>query len=163
MDISVFTGKEIIPTDKDLQPVLGDLYPLWMTIRDFVFEKYPTAIEEWNYPGKKYGWSFRIKDKRRAIIYLLPRDGYFKVAFVFGQKATDHIMESDINSNIKKELQEARVYAEGRGISIDVRDEGILGDVRRLVDAKIMHYFYSSQRSPHSVPLAGRSFKAIST
>jgi len=55
-----------------------------MKIRDRVYEKYPEGFEEWNFPGKKYGWSFRIKDKKRAIVYLLPGDDAFMVAFVFG-------------------------------------------------------------------------------
>lgn len=72
--------------------------------------------------GEKYGWNFRIKDKKRAIIYFLPRDNYFKVAFVFGQKATDTIMESDVSPGIRNDLEKATKYAEGRGIRIDVKD-----------------------------------------
>lgn len=70
--------------------------------------KYPNGLEEWNYPGKKYGWSYRIKDKKRAIIYFLPRENYFKVAFVFGQKATDIVLESDISGKIKTDLKMAK-------------------------------------------------------
>lgn len=77
MGISIFACKTSLPTVEDLKLALYDKFDLWMNIRDFVFEKYLKAIEEWNFPGQKYGWSFRIKDKRRAIIYLLPRDGFF--------------------------------------------------------------------------------------
>ncbi len=137
MDISVFTDKSKTPTEKEVQSALGTTYPLWKSIRDSVFEKYPAATDEWNYPGKKYGWSFRVKDKKRAIIYLLPRDGYFKVALVFGQKATNQILESDVAAAIKSELQNARVYAEGRGISITVNNENDLTDIPKLVDIKL--------------------------
>ncbi|MBI9063693.1 MAG: DUF3788 domain-containing protein, partial [Marinilabiliaceae bacterium] len=128
-DISIFTDKAIEPASQDLVNRLASSYALWQHIYDFVFRQYPKCIAEWNYPGKKYGWSFRIKDKKRAIIYLLPREGYFKVAFVFGQKATDAIMESDISDSIKAELAQARKYAEGRGINFDIRNEDVLGDV----------------------------------
>jgi len=93
----------------------------------------------WNYSGDKYGWSFRIKDKKRAIIYLLPRDKFFKIALIFGQKATDAIMDSQVNSSIKSELASAKVYAEGRGIRIDIMDETILNDLKILIDIKISH------------------------
>jgi hypothetical protein len=89
-------------------------------------EKYPTGLAEWNYPGKKYGWSYRIKDKKRAIIYFLPRDKYFKVAFVFGQKATDIVLASNISREIKTELEQATKYAEGRGIRIDIKNDLIV-------------------------------------
>lgn len=88
-DISIFTDKAIEPTQKDVANKLNTLYLIWEQIYQLVYSKYSNGVDGWNYPGKKYGWSFRIKDKRRAIIYFLPRDGYFKVAFVFGQKAYD--------------------------------------------------------------------------
>jgi len=83
-DISIFTDKATEPANQDLVDRLASSYALWQHIYDFVFRQYPKGVAEWNYPGKKYGWSFRIKDKKRAIVYLLPREGYFKVAFVFG-------------------------------------------------------------------------------
>lgn len=126
-----------MPTEKDLVENLGNTYVLWKQIHDFVMIKYPKGLAEWNYPGKKYGWSFRIKDKKRAIIYFLPRDKFFKVAFVFGQKATDTILSSNISSEIKTELEQAKQYAEGRGIRIDVKNEMILPDIKRLIEIKL--------------------------
>lgn len=108
-----------------------------MQIRDLVFEKYPKAIEEWNFPGKNYGCSFLIKDKRRAIIYLLPCDGFFKAASVFGNKACEQIYNSDVAEVIKTELAAARQYAEGRGIGIDVRCASDLKDIMLLVEIKL--------------------------
>lgn len=116
---------------------LGSTVILWTQLREFVLEKYPGGKEEWNFPGKKYGWSFRIKDKKRAIIYFLPRDKYFKVAFVFGQKATDFILDSDISSDIKNELSNAKKYAEERGIGIDVKNEEVISDIQRMVEIKL--------------------------
>jgi len=83
------------------------------------------------------GWSFRIKDKRRAIVYLLPRDHAFQVAFVFGKKAFDAIMESEVSEQIKSDLEGARVYAEGRGIRIPVPDRSTMEDIFRLIDMKL--------------------------
>jgi len=137
MDISVFTDKSKTPTDNEVQVALGKTYAQWKSIRDIVFERYPAAKEEWNYPGAKYGWSYRIKDKKRAILYLLPRDGYFKVAFVFGQKATDQILSSEVSERIKSELKSARVYVEGRGIRIPVNKEADLRDIKTLVEVKL--------------------------
>jgi hypothetical protein len=137
MDKSILIDKDRIPENNDLIESLGTTYQLWQVIRDYVISKYPDGLEEWNYSGDKYGWSFRIKDKKRAIIYLLPRDKYFKAAFVFGQKATDTILQSQISTEIKKELESAKVYAEGRGIRIDINDEIIINDIKELVDIKL--------------------------
>jgi hypothetical protein len=138
-DISIFPDKLVKPEQKDLITALGTSYELWTQIEKIVMGKYPAGLSEWNYPGKKYGWSYRIKDKKRAIIYFLPRNKYFKVAFVFGQKATDEIMESTISADIKSELEQATKYAEGRGIRIDVNSSSILPDVRQLIDIKLKY------------------------
>ena len=135
MDKSTFTDKNTTPSNDDLKESLGGTYQLWQLIKDYVISKYPKGFEEWNYSS--YGWSFRIKDKKRAIIYLLPRDEFFKVAFVFGQKATDVIMQSQISQAIKIELSAAKVYAEGRGIRIDVKGDNIISDLKRLIDIKM--------------------------
>jgi hypothetical protein len=136
-DISIFTDKEVKPADNVLAEKLGDTFPLWNQLIDFVMKKYPFGMEEWNYPGKKYGWNLRIKDKKRAIIYLLPREGYFKTAFVFGEKASEVVWSSNISTEIKMDLRKATKYAEGRGISIDVKNDSVLSDLYRLVEIKI--------------------------
>ncbi len=136
-DSSIFQDKTITPGEKDLAHALAGTYPLWTEIRDRVFELYPEGLAEWNYPGKKYGWSFRIKDKKRAIIYFLPRASYFKVAFVFGQKAVDTILTSPVSAEIKTALENATKYAEGRGIRIDVKNKTVLPDIRMLIEIKL--------------------------
>ncbi|BAX81658.1 DUF3788 domain-containing protein [Labilibaculum antarcticum] len=136
MDISIFTDKAVEPNLDDLKNNLDSTFDLWQQIVKIVKEQYPNPKEEWNYPGKKYGWSFRLKDKKRAIIYLLPRQGYFKVGFVFGQKASDQIMASDINSAIKEDLAAAKKYAEGRGIHILATKES-LSDIKTLIEIKL--------------------------
>jgi len=137
MDNSIFIEKEIIPTESALKETLKERYKLWQLIRTFTVEKYPGAIQEWNFPGKKYGWSFRIKDKKRAIIYLLPREGYFKVAFVFGPKAMARVLQSSVSQDIKIELENAIPYAEGRGIRVEVKNADILNDIKQLIEIKI--------------------------
>lgn len=136
---SIFTDKEKKPTDADLKKAIGRTYSCWKKLSEFTYQSYAAAMENWNFSGDKYGWSFRISDKKRALIYLLPRDGFFKVAFVFGQKATDEILSGDIDETIKTELKNAKVYAEGRGIRLDVKDQSMLKDLKKLISIKISH------------------------
>ncbi len=132
---SIFIDKNKMPDDNAMLLALGDSYQLWQMIKDYVFTKYPQAKELWS--CSKYGWSFRINDKKRAILYLLPRDSFFKVAFVFGQKATDIILKSSVSKEIKEELKSARVYAEGRGIRINIKSDSQINDIKELIDIKI--------------------------
>jgi hypothetical protein len=137
MGSKIFIEKEIIPTESALKEALGEKYKLWQLVRNYTIEKYPNAIQEWNFPGKKYGWSFRIKDKKRAIVYLLPYEGYFKVALVFGPKAMACVLQSSVSQDIKTELENAIPYAEGRGIRIEVKNTIVINDIKELIEIKI--------------------------
>lgn len=137
MDTSIFANKAEKPDDFMLSAALGGLFGVWVNIREYVLAAYPKATEEWNLPGQKYGWSFRIKDKKRAIIYMLPREGFFLVAFVFGAKSTSEALTSEINGEIKTTIESAKVYAEGRGFRIEVRNEAIAEDIKKLIDIKL--------------------------
>lgn len=134
---SIFTDKKIKPSIADLKKALGHTTDAWQVLAEFTHQSYPGAKDEWKFSSEKYGWSFRISDKKRALIYLLPRDKFFKVALVFGQKATDEILKSDISESIKTEIKNARVYAEGRGIRIEVRDKSLTKDIKKLIAIKI--------------------------
>ena len=128
---------EITPKTEDLNIPLGSTFQYWTDIRNFVFSEYPKAIEEWHVSVKKYGWGYRIKDKKRAIIYLSPRMGFFRVAMVFGQKATDAILKSNVSDFIKQELMNSKVYPEGRVIRLEINDNSFIDDVKKLVKFKL--------------------------
>lgn len=139
MDKSIFIDKNIIPDAENLKEALGNMFKYWQEIENYVFSKYPAAGTEWKFPGEKHGWSYRIKDKKRVIVYLLPREGFFKTALVFGEKATNAVMASNVAENIKAELAAAKAYAEGRGIRIDIKEGAILTDIKTLIDIKLSH------------------------
>jgi hypothetical protein len=139
MDTSIFSNKDEKPDDFLLSGALSGLFSQWMELRDYVLEVYPAAIEEWSFSGPKYGWSFRIKDKKRAIVYLLPRDGFFLAALVFGEKATAGARNSEISPDIIQIIETARVYAEGRGFRIEVKNGNSLNDIKKLIDIKLKY------------------------
>ena len=134
---SIFIDKNITPTPKDLKRALGTTYTAWKTLADFVIKSAPASNAEWSFSGTKFGWSFRIRDKKRVLIYLLPRDGFFKAAFVFGQLATSQILKSDCDESIRTELKNAKVYGEGRGIRIEVKNGALLNDLKKLILIKV--------------------------
>lgn len=134
---SIFSDKAKQPTEKELVKGLSKTFEIWKELEGFTKLCYPAAKSEWKFSGEKFGWGYRISDKKRVLIYLLPRDQFFKVAFVFGEKAMQHILKSDINEFIKAELQNAKPYAEGRGIRIDINDRSMVGDLQKLIEIKV--------------------------
>jgi len=139
MGLSIYTDKLKCPDEKSLEESLGKNYGLWREIRAFVFEEYPGAKDEWKYSGINYGWGYRLKDKKRVIVYLTPCMEYFLVSLVFGEKAVKETLNSKISSEIKEIINSAKVYAEGRGFRLDVKNKKILKDVKSLIRIKL-HY-----------------------
>ena len=137
MALSLFDDKSKQPTKQMLVKTLGKQYQLWAGIEEYIVEKYPKATEEWKYPGVKYGWSFRLKDKKRNIIYMMPSEGHIMVAFAFGDKGVEDIQNSSLPQSIKDELRNAKKYVEGRGIRLQVRNKTDVASIKTLVDIKL--------------------------
>jgi hypothetical protein len=137
MDTSIFKDKSKVPTDTELKKILGKNIVLWNDIKKYVNKKFPAAEEMWNYSGKTLGWGFRLKDSKRVIVYLTPFDGTFNVSFVYGSKAAEEAMISKVSEDIKNTIRSAKVYAEGRGFRVKVKNKKIIKDVKLLIDIKL--------------------------
>jgi len=137
MASSIFGDKSKKPTEKDLAQKLPGTKAVWKGINDHISRNYPQVTEEWKHYGKKYGWSFQIKSKKRTVLYLIPCEGYFRATFVYGNKATKAALKSDLPEEIKSLIQSAKVYVEGRGFSIDVNGIDALEDIKTLISIKM--------------------------
>jgi Protein of unknown function (DUF3788) len=134
---SIFIDKLKTPDDSDLKSGLKDCFRWWKELENYTLEFDALYKPLWKFASEKFGWGFQIKDKKRAIVYLLPRDKYFKVGLVFGKKAVEKIMSTNIHDSIKKLINDAPEYAEGKGIRIDVKDDSLLNDIKALIQIKI--------------------------
>jgi hypothetical protein len=137
MAMSLFDDKSKQPTKQMLTKTLGKHYQLWKNIAEHVVEKYPKAMEEWKYYSVKYGWSFRLKDKKRNIIYMTPSDGCIMAGFMFGDKGVDAVQKSSVPQSIKDELRNAKKYVEGRCIRLQVGNKTDVANIKTLVDIKL--------------------------
>jgi hypothetical protein len=121
------------PDDAALADTLGKAKKLWDEFVRHVAEEYSPITEAW---GFYKSWSLRLKQKRRTIVYLLPRDGHFLCAFVFGGKATDESRRAKLPKDVLKTIDEAPVYPEGRGFRLEVRTKKNLETIKKLAAIK---------------------------
>lgn len=130
----VFDDKTQPPDDNALAKSLGAAKTLWDEFIRHVAAEYAPVEEAW---GFYKSWSLRLKRKKRTIVYLLPRDGHFLCAFVYGGKATEAARNAKLPKAVLKAIDEAPVYAEGRGFRLDVRTAKDLGTMRTLAAIKM--------------------------
>jgi hypothetical protein len=58
---------------------------------------------------------------------------------VFGEKAAKEALACDLIDAVKDIIKSAKVYAEGRGFRIDVKDKRLIPDIKKLIDIKIQN------------------------
>lgn len=134
MSGSVFIDKAKKPAAKELLATLGNGVTLWNGFVEYIREQYAPVSDEWKFYKS---WHWKLSRKARTICYLFPQDGYFSVALVLGEKAVAKARESKLPKTILKQLEEARVYAEGRGIRVDCKRASDVEHVKVLLAIKM--------------------------
>ncbi len=133
---NAFIDHPALPTPAEIASSLGQTDGLWQQIVHWVAEQ-GAPEEEWKSFSPKYGWSLRLKRKKRTIVYLAPCKGCFQVAFLLGDKAVAAARQSDLPKSVVQDIEQARRYAEGTGVRILVRQEKDLAPIRKLVQIKL--------------------------
>ncbi len=137
MAFSAFDDKAREPTDADVAKVLADVSPLWVTLKDLVASEFVPLAEDWIFSGKKWGWSLRLKHKKRAVLYMTPSTGFFYVGFALGEKAAATAQNSDLPQSVLEIIDSSQKYAEGRAVRLEVRSAPDLENVISVATIKM--------------------------
>jgi hypothetical protein len=133
----VFPEKSKMPDDKALAGALGKRWKLYKKMSRYLEDDFGDIRKEWKFYMKKTGWTLRILQEKRAILYLGPQKSFFKVTFVFGKKAQEVVEKSDLPDHIKKTLRDAKQYMEGKGLQLDIKLVRDLNIVKKLIRIKL--------------------------
>lgn len=139
MSASIYTEKLVEPDDKMLAIDLAETKKTLDKITEFIESEYGDFKPEWKFYNKKSGWLLKMFTKKRNVLFVVPCDKYFRVVFTFGDKASDLIIKSDLPDSIKKELNEAKKYTEGRSIQIKVKSEHDLDNILKMIRIKLLN------------------------
>jgi hypothetical protein len=137
MALSAFDDKGSRPDARALASTLGRSHAHWRAVIDGVRAAYGPVREEWSFAGANYGWSLRLKNAKKAIVYLTPRRGDFLASFALGEKACRAARERDISPQVLAIIDAAPRYVEGRGVRIPVRSAKAVSDVMRIAALKM--------------------------
>ncbi|HSE32561.1 MAG TPA: DUF3788 family protein [Pyrinomonadaceae bacterium] len=137
MALSIFDDKSRPPKDTELATVLKDSFLFWNELKKLIALRFkPTSIE-WGFTSKTTGWGMRLKNKDRTILYMTPRDGHFLASFALGEKAVKAAHEDDLPVSVLKIIDNAKKYAEGRGVRLEVRNGRDVRNVEKLAVIKM--------------------------
>ena len=139
MALSAFDDKSSPAEDRRLREVLGRTAALWFQLKTDLAAEFTPLDEKWTYSGKPYGWSLRLKQKKRTVVYLVPQAGCFLAAFALGEKACLAAQESGLPASILETIERAPRYAEGRAVRLEVRTRKDLVCIKKLAAIKMAH------------------------
>jgi hypothetical protein len=134
---NVFIGKAKKPSDTELAAELGPAKSLWNELIVDLAEERVIDCQEWNSYSKKAGWSLRLKRKERNIVYLSPHRGCFTASFALGDKAVQAARQSGLPQQVLKIISEAKRYAEGTAVRIEVKTGKDMSVVKKLAAVKL--------------------------
>ena len=109
------------PGPAEIRKALGRSAAAWDALRDRISEHFGPVTEEWAVPAKKYGWSLRLKHKKRTILHLGPRSKHFTAAVILGEKAVAALRESELGPEVIAMVEDSTKYTEGRVIRFEIR------------------------------------------
>jgi hypothetical protein len=137
MDLpNAFIGKAGKPTTKEVSAALGASAKVWERLVDELAD-HGADVQEWKSYSPKYGWSLRLKLKKRTIVYLSPSNGCFRVMFILGDKAVKAARQSKFPKSVAKAIADAPRYPEGTGVRLVVKSAKDLPAIFMLAEVKL--------------------------
>ena len=137
MASSIFDDPTDMPDGTRLEQALGESAAFWAAIKQNIATEYGTAMEEWKYYNARSGWLLKMLLKKRNLFFFVPQKDFFRMSFIFGDKAVAVVEQSDLLAEIIRALVEARKYMEGRGVSLEVRHRIDLEHAIKLLRIKV--------------------------
>jgi|SRR5208283_3398229 len=134
---NAFIGQPKAPTDRDLIAELGPSKKYWDRLLTEMAAECGLVMRECNSYSSKVGWSLRLQRRTRNIVYLSPHRGSFMASFALGNKAVLAARASELPKRVPKIIGEARKYAEGTAVRIEVTTSEDVEVVKKLAKAKL--------------------------
>ncbi len=134
---NAFIGHANSPSEAEVAEALGPSAQLWTELIAEITSDMGELTQEWKgVVVHKYGWTLRLKQKKRNLIYLSPCRNSFRVAFILGDKAVRAAREAHLPKAVNEALATAPHYPEGTGLRLAVKRAADLPAIRKLVKIK---------------------------
>lgn len=135
MVIGIFTDKNHQPTNDEILVSIGSKKSLWERLIESLTSNY-TVQRDLRFYGKNYGWAVRFRRGGKALLSMYPGKDSFSVQIVIGPTDAEKVADLDLGESVRKVLEKAHQFPEGRWLFIKVESEKDLNDIQQLLLVK---------------------------
>ena len=121
------------PSESEMRAVLGEAYSAF---QDLVRRAGPGAAE-WRRYTKNSPWVLKVTQGKRGLFYARPDSGHLKVTVLLGGRAVEAALAGQVSKRLHESIRNAKVYPEGRPVSVVIKRPSDLGQVEELIAAKV--------------------------
>jgi len=139
MHANAFIGKTRQPSGEDVAAALGPAKAVWDQLMGRLAADCNLVVAEWNSYSPKYGWSLRLKVKKRNILHFSPHLGCFSVAFIFGERAMEAARQSPLPRKVAGLVAEGKRYPEGTAVRFDTVGARDIPAIVKLASIKLQY------------------------
>lgn len=137
MALSAFDDRSKQPAAVELREVLGRTSARWDDLIGHLAAEHAPIDASWGFAGANWGWSLRLKRRKRTVLYMTPCLRHFFVGFALGDKAVDAAHRSGLPDETLELIDGARKYAEGRAVRLEIRNRKDLEIAKKLAAIKL--------------------------
>ena len=107
------------PAESALESVLSDAYPRYCRLLELA----DGCGRSWGY-GRSGGWMLKVFDRQKALFYLIPLRGGFKVSLTVRETEHDQLLADDELAALHGALASAKKYPEGFAMAFEAGQAG---------------------------------------
>jgi hypothetical protein len=137
MALSSFDDKARKPKPSDLTLMLGRSSTHWDYLIEQLAAEYAPLDQTWQFSGANWGWSLRLRQKKRTILYMTPCRKHFLVGFVLGAKAIKVARAARLPASVLRLIDAAKKYPEGKALRLEIRTKQDRAVVMKIAAAKM--------------------------
>ncbi|HEX7591050.1 MAG TPA: DUF3788 family protein [Candidatus Limnocylindrales bacterium] len=125
------------PGAAELAEKLASAGSLWSRLQAEIREAYAPVTERWVYGGSRYGWSCRLEQGKKGILYMTPDVEHFRVVMALNDTAREAVLAGGVPSEIRDALASAAKAIEGWPVRMPVWTADDVAIVLKLAEIKL--------------------------
>jgi hypothetical protein len=125
------------PTSEELAALLGSAIGLWSGLHEAVRAANAPVTERWVYGGRKYGWSCRLEQGKKGVLYMTPDAGHFRIGMALSDSDREAVLASEVPIDVREALAATTKAMEGWPVRMAVRTADDVAVVLELVEIKL--------------------------